>query len=198
MKKYWKLLVFVLVVGVIAADLILDWRAGSGPTEQGVPADPAVASLPVGTQLGERALDFSGLSLDGEEIRLSDQRGKTVLVNVFASWCGPCRLEAPHLVEAFRSLDADEYTFIGLNLLESPAAVRGFRDEFGIEFPLVLNQDGALTEIYAPIGLPTSWIVDPQGVVRYVHAGPVTSKFLIEALEDVQAGREPDPFSTAG
>ena len=74
----------------------------------------------------------------------------------------------------------------------------GFRDEFVIDFPLVLNQDGALTELYRPIGLPTSWIIDQQGVVRYVHAGAVTTDFLLRAIKDVQAGRQPDPFATTG
>ena len=64
-------------------------------------------------------------TLDGQEVQLADLQGRTVLVNVFASWCAPCRLEAPHLVEAYNELDPDKFVFVGLNLQETPEAVAG-------------------------------------------------------------------------
>jgi thiol-disulfide isomerase/thioredoxin len=202
MKKIWKPLLLIVVAGIMGADLFFDYRAyqavGTVQAEREAAGDLSVADLPVGTQMGDLAPDFTGITLDGDEVRLLDLRGKTVLVNIFASWCGPCRLEAPHLAEAYKSLDTDEFIFVGLNLQETPDAVAGFQREFGIEFPLVLNQDGALTELYRPIGLPTSWVIDQHGVVRYVHAGAVTTDFLLRALKDVQAGRQPDPFATTG
>jgi hypothetical protein len=60
----------------------------------------------------------------------------------------------------------------------------------------LLNEDGKLTEVYQPVGLPTSWFIDADGVVRYVFAGPMTREVLTGILEDIQAGREPDPFSS--
>lgn len=199
-KKLWRPLTLVLVIGIMAADVFLDYRAGfdrqSALGQPETALDESVAALPVGTSAGERAPDFVGTTLDGSEIQLSDLRGKTVLVNIFASWCAPCRLEAPHLVEVNQKL-GDDVIFIGLNLQESPDEVAGFKEEFEIGFPLVLNEDGQLTELYQPIGLPTSWVIDELGVVRYVHAGPVTADFLERAIRDVQAGREPDPFGTS-
>lgn len=202
MKKVWKPLLLIFVAGLMAAGLFFGYRSdlaqGTVPAEREAVTDPAPAGLPVGTQIGERAPDFAGVTLTGEEVRLSDLRGRTVLVNVFASWCGPCRLEAPQLAEADNSLDPDEFIFIGLNLQEAPSAVQGFQEEFNIGFPLLLNQDGALTELYRPIGLPTSWIIDQQGVVRYVHAGAVTADFLLQAMQGVQSGRQPDPSAPSG
>jgi thiol-disulfide isomerase/thioredoxin len=195
MKTIWKPLVLVLVAGIMVADLFLDDRSGQ-EVETTFEDTPAL-NLPVGTAVGELAPDFTGTTLDGETIRLSDLRGKTVLVNIFASWCGPCRIEAPHLVEVFNA-SGDDVAFIGLNLQESPEAVAGFMEDFGIEFPLVLNQDGKLTEIYRPIGLPTSWFIDANGVVQYVHAGPITGDVLAQAIEDVMVGRQPNPFSSTG
>ena len=201
MKTLWKPLVLLLVVGVMGVDIFLDYRAGQATPEViGEAADIDEAALvdrPVGLTAGELAPDFTGTTLTGEQVRLSDFRGKTVLVNIFASWCGPCRVEAPHLVEVFNQLD-DDVVFIGLNLQESPDAVSGFKEEFDIEFPQVLNEDGRLTEIYRPIGLPTSWFIDADGVVRYVHAGPITKDVLANAIENVRAGIEPDPFASSG
>jgi len=194
LKQLWKPLALILVIGIMAVDLILDRRVTAQvQAESG--ANSALADLPVGTNTGELAPDFIATTLDGETVKLSDLRGKVVLVNLFASWCGPCRAEAPHLVEAYNQANHDEIVIIGLNLQETPEAVAAFRDDFGIPFPLVLDEDGRLTKtIYQPIGLPTSWFIDQDGVVRFVFAGAMTQEMLNNILEDVQSGREPDPF----
>ena len=197
MRRIWKPLVLILVIGIMAADVFFDQRAiAQSQTEAAVQSD---LDLPVGTKVGELAPNFTGTTLDGETIRLSDLRGKTVLINVFASWCGPCRLEMPHLVEAADQFGDQEVVFVGINLQENPEAVQAFRDEFNVQFPLVLNEDGSLTNnLYTPIGLPTSWFIDQDGVVRYVFAGAMTREVLQNVLDDVISGREPDPFRTSG
>lgn len=197
MRRIWKPLVLILVIGIMAADVFFDQRAiAQSQTEAAVQTD---LDLPVGTKVGELAPNFTGTTLDGETIRLSDLRGKTVLINVFASWCGPCRLEMPHLVEAADQFGDQEVVFVGINLQENPEAVKAFRDEFNVQFPLVLNEDGSLTNnLYTPIGLPTSWFIDQDGVVRYVFAGAMTREVLQNVLDDVITGREPDPFRTSG
>jgi thiol-disulfide isomerase/thioredoxin len=193
LKSLWKPIVLVLVIGIMAADLILDAQADR-QTKQ-ISETNITRGLQVGTAVGDLAPDFEGRTLDGETFRLSDLRGKTVLVNVFASWCGPCRLEMPHIVEASNQLSEDEVAFVGINLQEDPEAVARFKEEFGIDFPLLLNENGDLTnDLFTPIGLPTSWFIDSQGVVRYVFAGAMTQDFLLDILDDIQAGREPDPF----
>lgn len=197
MKKIWKVLIIVLVAGVMTSDLLLDYRraAQAHPQEN---ESAELLGLAVGTAVGELAPDITGTTLEGQEITISDQQGKVVLVNVFASWCGPCRVEAPHLVEVYNNLDQEKFEFIGLNLQERPAEVEFFRDEFFIDFPLVLNEGGDLTNIYSPIGLPTTWFIDQQGVVRFVFSGPMTQEVLESILADVEAGREPDPFAVIG
>lgn len=189
MKKIWKPLLVILILGIIAADLFLDARYSNERSSQPL----TTTDLPTGTSTGELAPEFIGTTLEGEAVQLSDLRGKTVLVNIFASWCGPCRAEAPHLVKADNMLGED-VVIIGLNLQEKIPEVESFKQDFGIDFPLVLNEDGRLTEIYKPIGLPTSWFIDPDGVVRYVHTGPMTGDIILAAIEDTKAGREYNPF----
>jgi thiol-disulfide isomerase/thioredoxin len=197
MKKIWKVIILVLVAGIMAGDLILDYRIQA----QAHPQDNEAAELlglSVGIAVGELAPDFTGTTVDGQTITLSDLKGKLVLVNVFASWCGPCRVETPHLVEVYNELDRDRVEFIGLNLQETPEAVEFFKDEFFIDYPLVLNQSGDLTNIYSPIGLPTSWFIDRDGVIRFRFSGALTKEALQVILDDVAAGREPDPFAVVG
>lgn len=197
MKKIWKVIIIVFVAGIMIGDLVIDFRTQA----QAHPQDTETAELlglNVGTTVGDLAPDFTGTTVDGETVTLSDLKGKVVLVNMFASWCGPCRVEAPHLAEVYNSIDKDKFEFVGLNLQETPGAVEGFQDEFFIEFPLVLNEGGDLTNIYSPIGLPTSWFIDQDGVVRFVFSGPMIQESLQAILADVEAGREPDPFAVIG
>jgi thiol-disulfide isomerase/thioredoxin len=196
-KKFWKVIILVFVAGIMAGDLILDYRSQPQAHAQDVET-AELLGLNVGTTVGDLAPNFTGTTVDGEIIALSDLKGKVVLVNVFASWCGPCRVEAPHLVEVYNSIDKGGFEFIGLNLQEAPDAVEGFQDEFLIDFPLVLNEGGDLTNIYSPIGLPTTWFIDQVGVVRFVFSGPMTKESLQAILNDVEAGREPDPFAVIG
>jgi thiol-disulfide isomerase/thioredoxin len=197
MKKIWKVIILVLVAGIMTGDLILDYRSQA----QAHPQDTETAQLlglDVGIAVGELAPDFTGTTVDGQTITLSELKGKQVLVNVFASWCGPCRVETPHLVEVYNDLDRDKFEFIGLNLQETPEAVEIFKEEFFINYPLVLNVGGDLTDIYRPIGLPTTWFIDRDGVIRFSFSGPMTKEALQVILDDVEAGREPDPFSVIG
>jgi hypothetical protein len=76
-----------------------------------------------------------------------------------------------------------------------PKDVIAYEADFGVPYPLVLNEDGTLTRLYPLRGLPTSWFIDVEGVVQYVHTGPMTAEMLEKILSDIQAGREPNPFS---
>ena len=180
MKQIWKPLVFVLTIGVLAVPLFLKVSSLERP--------------PVGTEIGELAPDFTGITLEGESITLSDFRGQIVLVNEFATWCGPCIAETPYLVEVYNA-EGGDVVFIGLNLQESKSKVAEFKEQHGIPYLLVLDPDGKVTGLYRPVGLPTSWFIDSGGVVRYVHAGPMTVAMLQEALDAIREGREPDVFS---
>ncbi len=197
MKKFWKVAIIILVAGIMTGDLLLDHRNQA----QAHPQDTETAELldvNVGIAVGDLAPDFTGTTVDGQTVSLSEQKGKLVVINVFASWCGPCRVETPHLVELYNELDKDQVEFVGLNLQETPAAVQSFKEEFFIDYPLLLNEGGELTDIYSPIGLPTTWFIDQEGIVRFTFSGPLTKESLQVILEDVAAGREPDPFAVIG
>ncbi len=188
MKKAWKLIIIIGLALLFGTKLIYDLQKDDSiaPSE--------TSDLPVGISKGEQAPDFVGTTLNGDVIQLSDLRGKTVVINVFASWCGPCRIEAPHLAQVYTDLGGEDVEFIGLNLEEHPKDVAAFKAEYGWEFPLVLNQNGDLTKIYQPLGLPTSWFIDPEGVIQYVHTGPITAEMLVQAIIDIQEGTDTNPI----
>jgi len=147
-----------------------------------------VEKTPIGTSIGQRAPDFQGQTLDGGIVRLSDLKGEIVVLNEFASWCAPCLLETPYLVDASRS-NPDGVVFVGLNVLENSSAVSYYKDEFQVPYPLVLDPQGEITGIYKPVGIPTSWFIDAEGVVRYVHSGPMTGEMIRQILDSIRSGR---------
>ena len=180
----------ILLIGAVAAGLYL-----SNLVSWFRPVSNS-GGLTVGASIGNLAPDFEALTLDGETLHLSELRGKTVLINAFASWCGPCQAETPDLVKLAKD-ESGDLLVIGLNLGETLEAIETYRQDFKVPYALLPDSDGRLTEIYRPIGLPTSWFIDPEGVIRYIHIGPMTATMIQKILDDIRASKQPDPFKSS-
>jgi thiol-disulfide isomerase/thioredoxin len=130
--------------------------------------------------------DFSLQGLDGRTHRLSDYRGKWVLVNYWATWCPPCREELPEL-EVFYSNNQDKAVVLGVNLEDIDAAsLREFVDEQFLSFP-ILHGDRTAVGVLGPVrGLPTSYLVSPQGQVVASQVGPVTAAGIQRFINNYQ------------
>ena len=159
--------------------------AVSNPGDLGVidPQRPKVREL---------APDFALVDArDGSVRKLSDFRGKAVVLNWFASWCDPCQREIPEF-QAVSETHADVVTFIGVNYQENAEKAIGTMDELGADFPVVLDSDGDVGEHYRATGLPTTYFIDAEGVVRGIRIGEVKSKDLQENLAKVNVTYDVD------
>ena len=135
-------------------------------------------------KLGEFAPDFTLLDLYGNPVSLSDFRGKTVVINFWATWCPPCRKEFPQLVQlSVRNADRG-LVVLGVDLQEHPDIVRGFVDGFGASFPIVIDTTGDVAARYRLLGLPATFVVDREGVIRGQHVGELTEDILAKKLRD--------------
>ncbi len=132
--------------------------------------------MEVGTDEGKLAPNFLLETLDGKEMRLSDLRGQPVVINFWATWCQPCRKEVPELVAAYNSYRERGLVILGVNLQEGKGIVRPFAEDFGMNFPILIDRDGEVGDEYRVLGLPTTYFVDRDGVVRSVFTGPFIEK----------------------
>lgn len=185
-KQFWKPLTLIFITGLLS----VTWYSNYAETK-------VIERLPDGTQVREREPEFTGTKVEGETVQLSDYHGKIVLINDFATWCGPCLFETPHLVDMY-NLQQGDFVVLGLNLGEDELDVAGYRDQFNVTYPLIMDTDGTLTEIYRPLGLPTSWFIDGYSVIRFVYTGPMTMEMIDEILNAICEGRKPDVFAVAG
>ncbi len=135
------------------------------------------------------APDFRLATLDGSSLALSDHRGRYVLLNFWATWCPPCRAELPDLVRFYQDHADRGFTLIGVNEQEPPAVVADFLRAQGLAFPVVLDADGALLDRYGVQGMPSSFLVDPQGRVVRAWTGMIDRRTLEAALTPLLEGR---------
>jgi thiol-disulfide isomerase/thioredoxin len=146
-------------------------------------------------QPGQPAPDFALRSLDGKVIRLSDLRGRPVLINFWATWCGPCRAEMPDL-QAVYAERKDDFVVLAVNSEGTGAdnarqLASDFRDELGLTFPIVLDTpDTEVLHQYKLKGLPDSFFIDRNGIIREMSIGPMNRDTILKKLKTtIDAGR---------
>lgn len=130
---------------------------------------------------------IEGEGLDGERLALADYRGKVVVLNLWASWCGPCRLEEPQLERLWRQYKDKGVQFLGMNLRDQRAAARAFRDEFNVTYPSFYDPSTALVVHLGVAVLPTTFVIGADGQILLRFTGRVDAGLLQPALESILA-----------
>ena len=186
----------VLGIVVVAVAVLAVWYFSSGGEDEGPAAFDPAAPERLGTvgletgviddhppEVGEPAPDFALANARDPDrvVRLSDFRGTPVVLNWYASWCGPCRREIPDFQKAYAALDG-EVVFLGVNLQEDAERALGLLEVFVAKYPALLDTDGAVAVHYRLLGMPTTFFIDADGIVRASGAGLITEEVLVEEL----------------
>lgn len=173
-----RIILIVLVVGMVGWAVYQYFDSTAKEEEVEVQND----SEDVGIFIGQTAPDFSLTTLDGEQKKLSDFRGKPVIVNFWATWCPPCRAEMPDFQQLYESEDVE---ILAVNLTESEQnedVVQEFIDEYQLEFPILMDQSSKITEMYQVQAFPTSFMVDSEGIIQFSARGAINYEIMQEEL----------------
>ncbi len=147
-----------------------------------------ITTLPVAER--KQPGEVAGETIDGKSLSLADYAGKVVVVNVWGSWCAPCRAEAPMLAKAARDLADQDVEFLGIDSRDpSKTAARAFVRRFGIPYPSIYDQQGrtllAFRGTLTPNAIPSTVIIDPQGRVAASVLGEISRTTLYDLVEEV-------------
>lgn len=170
------LYLFILTIG-FAWILVSADRSGAS-TSALVPAP----------QQGFLAPDFELKTSTGESIKLSDLRGQAVLVNLWATWCPPCRAEMQSIEKLYQEYKSQGFTVLAVNMTyqDDPAAVMPFVSEQGLTFPILLDETGEMAKAYQLRSLPSSYFIRRDGIINeVVIGGPMSEALLRTRIEDI-------------
>jgi len=161
---------FIVVLAVLAVVGLL----GFGLISKGE------ASLSVGDRAPDKELTRLGQPGNGE---IADYRGKWVLVNFWASWCAPCKTEAPALESFQKANTTHDFTVLGINLDDTTGDAQNFVERYGLTYPQLREGDGSdRRDAYGMTGFPESFLINPQGHVALIRRGPVDDAYLREQI----------------
>ncbi|MGC5328592.1 TlpA family protein disulfide reductase [Brevibacillus sp. SYSU BS000544] len=142
-------------------------------------------------EVNYKAPAFTLPALYGQEVSLEQYKGKPVFINFWASWCPPCRMETPDLTTLYEKYK-NRIGFIGVNVTaqDDLENVNDFVNEFHVTFPIALDHSGEVSKQYKIIAMPTSYIVDKNGVIVFKKTGVVTKPEIEQVLERILKGEE--------
>lgn len=185
----------LMVLGFALALLLFGGQLFSEPepTFQQIPnleqSETAVVQLPTGggpVAVGEPAQEFVINDLDGNPVSLSSYLGRPLILNFWATWCAPCRIEMPELQSTFIAYQEQDLAILALNQGETADLVRPFfYDEFDLTFTPLLDSDALVSQQYGAVNLPTTIFINPEGTITAIHRGPVLREQLDSYLAEV-------------
>jgi cytochrome c biogenesis protein CcmG, thiol:disulfide interchange protein DsbE len=174
-RKVWiRLGLVILLVGGIA-----------GLLAYGFTKDPRYIRSPL---VARQAPSFTLPLFDGGTVALKDLKGKTVLLNFWASWCVPCRAEARALEAAWQKYKDRDVVFLGVDIQDNEESARDFLKEFGITYLNARDSSGQVAIDYGVWGIPETFFIDPQGRITYKHVGELRAPIIAAKLDEATKG----------
>src|SRR5258705_3250415 len=170
MKSRW---IAASAAACALALLVVPWMLRPGAASK-TPASPS----PEHKSEGAAKLDLTLKDMNGNAVRLADYKGKVILLNVWATWCGPCELEIPELVEAYNKYKDRGVVVLGVSLDDPAETLRAYAPKKKMDYPLLLWED-AFEDAYEPIvGVPITFFIGRDGTISRRHFGPVTKEAI--------------------
>lgn len=136
--------------------------------------------------VGDQAPDFEVVDLEGNTHRLSEYKGQGVFLNFWGSWCGPCKREMPFMENQSKEFKEKGVHILALNVKDTRLKAETFRDQYGLTFPIAQDRDESILRAYNVIPLPTTFLIDPDGVIVKIITTGMTEEEIRQAMESIQ------------
>jgi cytochrome c biogenesis protein CcmG/thiol:disulfide interchange protein DsbE len=169
----------VLLVGTV---LVLGWAVVAA---RQLGNDPRLIQSPL---LGKPAPAFSLPALEGAQVASTDYAGRLYIVNFWASWCVPCRAEAPHLQAFYERWSPQGVGMVGVVYSDTEENAGAFRDEFGLTYPQAMDPEGRIALDYGVFGVPETYVIDQRGIIMAKMIGAVSATALDQVVSQVLQG----------
>lgn len=177
------LAVVILVVNILKPDSTESEKKTTAPSEEISGEEDIPGAKLSALREGAEAPDFELNTLEGETVKLSDYRGKKVILNFWATWCPPCKAEMPHMQKFYEENKDKGVEILAVNLTNMDKGVeevKTFVKENGLTFPIPLDEEGNAGTTYQAFTIPTSYILDENGVITKKIVGPMDENMMKE------------------
>ena len=165
-----KILKLILLIMLISGSLV------TGCSSDSTPSTPTE-----GTQVGDLAPDFQYQDADGQSASFSDFRGKSVLINFWATWCSPCVYEMPYIQQVYNEWSGNGLVVVAINVGDSPSQVGEFMQSQGLSLPVLLDRGRSIAQKYNIQYFPSTFFIDKDGIIQEVKVGAFSSAAEIES-----------------
>ncbi|XJZ28906.1 peroxiredoxin family protein [Bacillota bacterium Lsc_1132] len=186
----WKNIAIIVILMGLLGWGIYNHQAKKQVTEKSLKQtqQSSPANAKTGIEKGNLAPDFRLETADGKTAKLSDYRGKKVILNFWATWCPPCKAEMPHMEQFYKENHTKGIVVLAVNLTTSetdPRNVNKFIADYGLTFPVLLDKKGEVGNLYQAFTIPTSYIIDTKGVIREKIVGPMNKDTMQKLTSNI-------------
>ncbi|WP_019243552.1 MULTISPECIES: peroxiredoxin family protein [Bacillus] len=194
MKK--NLLTIAILIIAVAIIVVNIWKPSDVESEKKISSEKEANTKEVSEieqqsslEVGAKAPDFELKTLDGQQVKLTDFRGKKVILNFWATWCPPCKAEMPHMQNFYLKNQNKDVTLLAVNLTSSDKGldvVDEFVKDYQLTFPILLDTEGVVGNMYKVYSIPTSYILDSKGIITQKIVGPMDEDRMNQLITSIK------------
>ena len=194
MKK--NLLTIAILIISVAIIVVNIWKPSDVESEKKISSEKEANTKEVSEieqqsslEVGAKAPDFELKTLDGQQVKLTDFRGKKVILNFWATWCPPCKAEMPHMQNFYLKNQNKDVTLLAVNLTSSDKGldvVDEFVKDYQLTFPILLDTEGVVGNMYKVYSIPTSYILDSKGIITQKIVGPMDEDRMNQLITSIK------------
>jgi peroxiredoxin len=191
-KRNFALAIVALLIGIFLVNMFQDQQEKKAKEEAAQLAKESMdlSDAKQGLTKGDRPPDFALTTLDGEEVNLSDYRGKKVIVNFWATWCPPCKAEMPHMEKYYeKNSKKENVEILAVNLTsqdDGKKAVEQFVDGYKLTFPILMDEKGDVGDQYRAFTIPTTYMIDTNGIIQHKILGPMNEDMMGKMIQQME------------